>query len=481
MASIFLIQAPFFKDYGPMKKAAGTYFPHGTGYISACAKEKGYNVRFFDPNVQDITPEHIANAALREKPLLIGISFMTPQFVITSEMCSRIKRICPHIPIVLGGTHPSVMPEKTLYEIPDADFVIINEGEESVIELLFSLEHSKDFSKIKGLVFRENGNIVMTKPREPIYDLDALPLPDRSLIDQSLYRAQSFLSYSSKTVSIYTSRGCPGRCVFCCSGHRLRTRVRERSINSIMKEIDCLVNKYGINYLLIKDDTFTLRKSRIEEFCNAINKRHPKLKWHCMGRVNTVDYNLLSKMKQAGLHDIFFGIESGNDEILKKAKKGITTKLVRRAVLACNDLNIRTYGAFILGLPGDTRETIKQTIDFACSLPLTLAGFSILIPYPGTQVFEDYYNIKENEKIDYNSFIASTGIHYTSNYTGLVGLKPADLPEMISKAQRRFYLRPVQILRLLKNSNPSMISGYIRGFIALIKKELYLRKKRMHR
>ena len=211
MASIFLIQAPFFKDYGPMKKAAGTYFSLGIGYISACAKEKGYNVIFFDPNVQDITPEHIAKTALREKPILIGISFMTPQFVITSEMCSRIKRICPQIPIVLGGTHPSVMPEKTLYEIPDADFVIINEGEESVIELLFSLEHSKDFNKIKGLVFRENGNIVMTKPRKPIYDLDALPLPDRSLIDQSLYRAQSFLSYSSKTASIYTTRGCPGR------------------------------------------------------------------------------------------------------------------------------------------------------------------------------------------------------------------------------------------------------------------------------
>ena len=242
MASIFLIQAPFFEDYGPMKKAAGNYFPHGIGYISARAKEEGYNVKFFDPNVQDITPEDIAQAALREKPLLIGISFMTPQFVITSEMCRRIKRICPNIPIVLGGTHPSVMPEKTLHEIPDADFVIMNEGEESTIELLSSLENSRDFHKIKGIVFRQDGNIVMTGPREPIHDLDALPLPDRSLIDQSLYRAQSFLSYSSRTASIYTSRGCPGRCVFCCSGHRLRTHVRERSINSIMKEIDCLVN-----------------------------------------------------------------------------------------------------------------------------------------------------------------------------------------------------------------------------------------------
>lgn len=200
-----------------------------------------------------------------------------------------------------------------------------------------------------------------------------------------------------------------------------------------------------------------------------------------MGRVNTVDYNLLSKMKRAGLHDIFFGIESGNDDILKKAKKGITTKAVRSAVSACKDLNIRTYGAFILGLPGDTVETINQTIDFACSLPLTLAGFSILIPYPGTQVFEDYYEIGKNEKIDYSSFIASTGIHYTPNYTGLIGLKPSDLPELVSNAQKRFYLRPIQIFRILRNSNPLMIAGYIRGFTALLKKELYLNKRGKNR
>ena len=197
-----------------------------------------------------------------------------------------------------------------------------------------------------------------------------------------------------------------------------------------------------------------------------------------MGRVNTVDYDLLARMKQAGLHDIFFGIESGNDELLRKARKGITTKLARRAVSACNDLNIRTYGAFILGLPGDTRETIRQTIDFACSLPLTLAGFSILIPYPGTQVFEDYYDIKENGRIDYNSFIASTGIHYTSDYTGLVGLKPADLPEMVSKAQRRFYLRPIfRYCVCLKIPIRRMILGYIRGFTTPDKKELSRRKK----
>jgi len=410
MTSLFLIQSPIYNDYGPMKKAAGTYFPLGIGYISAFAKQNGYDVKFFDFNVQDISPEDIAEEALKENPLIIGISFMTPQFLITADICRKIKKICPHIPIVLGGAHPSVMPSQTLKEIPDADFVIISEGEMTLVELLKSLQYSQDFIEIKGLAYREGDNVILTAPREPIEDLDSLPFPDRSIIDQSLYRAQSFLSYSSKTATIYTSRGCPGRCVFCCSGHRLRTRVRVRSIDNIMEEINFLKKNYDIDYLLIKDDNFTLKKSKVEEFCEAITNEHPDLKWHCMGRINTVNYELLLKMKQAGLHDIFFGIESGNDEILKKARKGITTKLARRAVTACADLNIRTYGAFILGLPGDSAGTINQSIDFACSIPLTLAGFSILIPYPGTQVFEEFYEMKQNGQIDYNNFIASTGI-----------------------------------------------------------------------
>ena len=481
METIFLIQAPFFNDYGPMKKAAGTYFPLGIGYISAYVKSRGFEVIFFDPNVQEITPEDIAKQALKKNPILIGISFMTPQFIIVSQMCTVLKKLCPNIPIALGGAHPSVMPKQTLEEIPEADFIVIMEGEETTLELLEALKAGKDYKRIKGIAFRENNIVFETEPRKPIENLNSLPFPNRALIDQSLYRAQSFLSYSSKAAAIHTSRGCPGRCTFCCSGHRLRVRVRERSIENVTKEIDELINNYGIDYLLIKDDTFTLRRGRVQEFCEVIGNRYPKLKWHCMGRINTVDYDLLSKMKKAGLHDIFFGIESGNEEILRKAKKDISINRVREVVKACADLGIRTYGAFILGLPGETMQTINQTIDFACSLPLTIAGFSILIPYPGTQVFEDFYKVNGNEKMDYSNFIASTGIHYVSNYTGLDDLDPSDLPAMISKAQRSFYLRPIQILRLLKNSNPSMIFGYLRGFSALIKKELYLRITKKNR
>ena len=177
-----------------------------------------------------------------------------------------------------------------------------------------------------------------------------------------------------------------------------------------------------MEYLLIKDDTFTLRRSRTEAFCEALRRRQPGLRWHCMGRVNTIDEPLLRTMRAAGLHDIFLGIESGNDAILKQCGKGITTAQARRAVEACAKLGIRTYGAFILGLPGETPATAEQTIAFACSLPLTMAGFSIMIPYPGTRAFEDHYCPRAGGAIAYEDFIASTGLHFAEGYTGLRGL-----------------------------------------------------------
>lgn len=476
---LLLIQTPYFEDYGPMRKAAGTYFPFGLGYISSYVKKHGYAVSFFDPNVQDTSAKDIVEFVRRENPVLVGISFMTPQFYVAKEFTDAIKQKISKVSIVLGGAHPSVMPNETLEEIPSADYVVFGEGEETTLELLDLLtKRNCSPADIPGLVWRHNDKVVINKPREPLGDLDTLAYPDRDLIDQSLYHHQSFLSYSKRTQTIHTSRGCPGRCVYCASGHKLRARVRMRSIENMMGEIDLLKERYNMDYLLIKDDNFTLNKKRTKEFCKVLKKRHPGLRWHCMCRVDTVDYDTLAMMKDVGLNDIFLGIESGNDEILKKAGKHVTTAMARKAVESAYKLGIKTYGAFILGLPGDNRETIQQTIDFACSLPLTMAGFSILIPYPGTKVFDDYYLYKAGDKLNYRTFIASTGVHYVKEYTGLEGISVEDLPSYISKAQRSFYLRPRQILRMLKGCPPAMLLGYAKGFAALATKAFYIMKNK---
>ena len=476
--TLFLIQSPYIKEYGAMKKAAGTYFPLGLGYISSHVKKFGFTVRFFDPNVQNISPEQIAQEVKRTKPLLVGISLMTPQFPTAKNICDVIKKSVPDANIILGGVHPSVLPRKTLEDIPSADFVCMGEGEETTLELLDTLSKKKQsFDQIKGIAWRQDNHIVLNKLRPLIANLDELSFPDRTLIDQSLYRPQSFLSFSNKSGTIYTSRGCPGKCVFCCSGHSLRARVRERSIRNIMAEIDLLRDEYGIEYLLIKDDSFPIKKRRVIEFCDALKTRHPGLKWHCMGRVDRADYQTLSRMKKAGLNDILLGIESGDDKILRKTGKKITTEQAKNTVEICDRLNIRTYGSFIFGLPGDTKRTIEKTIEFACSLPLTIASFNIMTPYPGTRAFDDFYD-QSFISDEYGNFFASTGIHYVEGYGGLgAGLKMSDLPDLIAHAQKRFYGRPSQIIRMLGHSSYITVVGYLRGFLSLVIKEIS-RKKR---
>ncbi len=475
--SLVLIQTPYFNDYGPISKAAGTYFPLGLGYIASYAQKHGYTVNFLDPNVQRLTQENIVNLVREAMPLLVGISFMTPQFFTAKTLAESLKAGCPEIKVVLGGAHPSVMPGRTLEEISSADFVVFGEGEQTTVELLEAVKsETRNFYMIHGLAWR-NGGVIVNEPRLPISDLDSLPFPDRELINQNLYRHQSFLSYFNKPRTVYTSRGCPGRCVYCASGHRLRARIRMRSIDNIASELHEIRKRYGMDYLLIKDDMFTLNERRTREFCDMVKHEFPDLRWHCMVRVDKVNEALLQMMKEAGLNDVFFGIESGNDDILRKAGKNITTAQVRRAVEATDRLKIKSYGAFILGLPGDNYETLQQTIDFACSLPLTMAGFSILIPYPGTKSFEEYYPQQEGMTIDYTSFIASTGIHFVKEYTGLDGVDVEELPQWITKAQRRFYLRPSQISKMVRGTTLRQFMGYIRGAEALMERAIFLRNK----
>lgn len=476
-ASLVLIQTPYFNDYGPIRKAAGTYFPLGLGYISSYVRAHGHKVLFLDPNIQPLTQKDIVTFVQSATPLLVGISFMTPQFYAAKTLAASLKLGCPDIPVVLGGAHPSVLPKRTLEEIPEADFVVYGEGEQTILELLDAVATGKPkYEQIAGLVWRKD-SVIVNEPRTPIADLDSLPFPDRSLIDQNLYRHQSFLSYFKRPRTIHTSRGCPGRCVYCASGHKLRSRIRMRSIDNVISELRDIQEKIGMDYLLIKDDMFTLSERRTREFCNAVKREFPGLRWHCMVRVDKVSEALLNEMKEAGLNDVFFGIESGNDSILNKAGKNITTSQIRQAVEATDRLKIKSYGAFILGLPGDNRETIQQTIDFACSLPLTMAGFSILIPYPGTKCFEEYFPQQEGMVIDYTSFIASSGVHFVKEYTGLNGMVVQELPEWITKAQRRFYLRPKQILRMLRGTTFRQIRGYARGAEALLERAIFLRTK----
>jgi anaerobic magnesium-protoporphyrin IX monomethyl ester cyclase len=477
MGLVLLIQTPYFESYGAMRKAAGTYFPLGLGYIASFMQNKGHEVILVDPNVQSMVLGNLDELFRKRRPGLVGISFMTPQYNSALRIAAMVKRVSSDIKVVVGGAHPSALPEETLAKMPAVDYLVFGEGEETIFELVefLSGRGGGNPAEIKGLAWRKGDRVVLNSPRELMDKLDSLPFPARELVDQRLYRQQSFLSSFERAANIITSRGCPGRCVFCASGHKLRTKVRIREFSYVFDEIRLLRQRYGINYLMIKDDTFTLSRARIKDFCESYKRQNPDLKFHCMGRVDTVDYNILSIMKDAGLNDIFFGLESGNDNILKSIGKGFNTSQAAEAIKDCERLGIRTYGAFILGLPGDNPDTIRQTVEFARSLPLTMAGFSVLIPYPGTMVYETHYKPDPRKPVNYDNFVGSSGLCYVPEYTGVTGLDVSELPGLVSYAQKRFYLRPRQILRMLKYANSTLLSGYARGALALVHKEILLR------
>jgi radical SAM superfamily enzyme YgiQ (UPF0313 family) len=337
------------------------------------------------------------------------------------------------------------MPEETLKEFERFDYLVRGEGEFSMLELA----KKEPLSKIKGLSYRENGGIKHNPPRELNDKLDELPFPARELLPMDKY----FSAGAKQTPSDYilSSRGCPYQCIFCADHLVHGRKFRFRSPENIIKEVEEL-EKRGIKDFDFVDDNFTLLIERVEKFCDIMTEKglNKKISWRCTSglRVDRITFDLLKKMKEAGCYMVSLGIESGNDEILRKMRKNIDLNKVRQAIKWCNKVGIETRGLFMFGNLGENKKTMQDTINFAKSLDLDTATFHITIPFPNT----DYWNIIKKE-----------GEIYPKNYRdyiayGNVIFKHGDLDEKIllkmqKKAHREFYFRPKIIFKAIKNIN----------------------------
>ncbi|MBI2251426.1 MAG: cobalamin B12-binding domain-containing protein [Armatimonadetes bacterium] len=460
---VLLINAPYSSIYGPLKIALGRYFPLGLGYIASVLRNKGYLVKLLDPEAQNLNDFTLNEEIKKFKPDLVGISCATPNFFQAQKIAKIVKENFTS-PVVLGGVHASAIPEYILKNSPEIDFIVKGEGEETLLELINELKEKRNFSKVLGLVFKENNQIKVNPSRTFIQNLDSLPYPARDLVPFSLYRPHSHNFRKTPCVTMITSRGCPSRCTFCASYLTTGKVFRAHSSEYVISEIEFLVKNYGIKQVIFQDDTFTLKKERVAEICESLIKKNFKILWFCFARINTVDKELLILMKKAGCFSIGYGIESGDEIILKKMKKGLNLSEAEKILKLSNKLGFKTQAFFILGYIEEDFSQIKKTINLAKKLNPTLAFFNFLVPYPGTEVFDQFYKIEEIE--NWGDFVA-IGQHPVSKISKL---SKDELQKAIKLANREFYLRPSQIFHILKQIKSwHEFKEYFKGALGLFR------------
>lgn len=358
--------------------------PLGVCYVAAACEQAGCEVRIFDYLVRQYTPAKLAAEMDAFAPDVIGITCVTMNFKGAARIIRDAKRHNPRVVTIMGGPHATFDAENTLRVLPELDLIVLGEGEQTLSELLPVIHDRPAWASVNGLAMRQDGTCLLTGPRDFIADLDTLPMPARHLLPISRYLALGF------PVSIITSRGCPNRCIFCCGRRMVGYKVRYRTPKLIVDEIEDILS-YGFTRINIADDLFTSNKDRVRAFCDELKRRGITIAWTAFARVNTVDPEVLAIMRAAGCDCISFGIESGNPEMLKRVRKGITLDQARRAVQYCKDAGIGAHASFMLGLPGESPQTIRDTSTFAASLDIDY-GFHLLAPFPGTTVREERAN-----------------------------------------------------------------------------------------
>ena len=357
--------------------------PLGLAYLGAALEQAGIQVKILDYVVYPYREDTLGSVLKRFKPHIAGATAVTMTFDHAREVLTNVKAIDPHVLTVMGGPHVTFCARQTLETFPELDVVVLGEGEETFVDLTKTVARAHHLDAVNGITYRIGAQINTTAKRKLIRNLDALPLPARHLLPLGRYRTLGL------PISMTTSRGCPYKCIFCVGRKMVGAKVRYHSIDRVVAELEYLAS-LKFRQINIADDLFTANQKHCLAVCAEMIKRKLDINWTSFARVDTVSENLLSKMKAAGCTAVSFGIESANPDILKTIKKGITVQQVIDAVRMCRRAGIRPYASFILGLPGETPDTIKESAALAAKLQQEgLAyGFHILAPFPGTEVRE---------------------------------------------------------------------------------------------
>lgn len=442
---VILINPPF-TNYGGLEGHGGKAPPINLGYLAAYIREKKYyEVSILDAEVLAMTFEDIERHIKKEMPAVVGITASTPAYsnaVTISRICKNIDK---DIRVVIGGVHPSAFSLETAGE-ETIDFVVQGEGEITFFELLEAIKNKKPFSEVNGIVFKENGNLIKTKPRLLIEDLDSLPFPARDLMPHNLYQPPPTKRVSTfKATSLTSARGCPYYCNFCSANVVWTRRYRFRSPRNVVEEISRCIDTLGIREFSFTDELFTLKPERTSAICEEMMKRELKIAWVCMCRVGQVKKDILKLMKKAGCREISFGIESGDEKILEIMHKDNSLVKARESIRFTKEAGIKTHASFMIGNLGETKETIRRTIDFAKELNTDVAAFFIATPLPGTELYQEAAKLGYIRKdVDWRIF---SPLSKNKPVINLPNLNSQELLYWHRRAIAEYYVRPKYIIK----------------------------------
>ncbi len=425
----------------------GFYPPMGLLYVATYAKKKfgrRFDIEILDAQVEKMDHGMVEKYLKEKQPDLVGITCMTFMTIDALEVARRAKKANPDAFVIMGGVHPTIYPEELVSQ-PALDGIVAGEGELVFCELLDALDKKESLSGIQGFGFKQNNRAIVNPRADFIQDLDSLPFPDRNLLP---YKKYYNLLGSGKEImtGLLTSRGCPHNCIFCTS---LDGRMcRMRSPENVVSEIEICVDK-GISDFNVIDDTFTISRKRVIAIADLIIQKGLKITMDINARVDQVDQEVLDKLAQAGCNRIRFGVESGNPEVLKALRKGITIPQAREAFKLASRSGIATFAYFMLGSPGESKKEAKESIQLAKELNPDFVQFLITTPFPSSDLYEmgmekgilggDYW--REFSRQPREDF---TPQWWTENFS----------PEELKKWQRRahlsYYYRPRYIWSQLK-------------------------------
>jgi radical SAM superfamily enzyme YgiQ (UPF0313 family) len=417
--------------------------PIGLAYLAEAVRRAGHEAVVVDALRERLGEEALASRLRSLRPGVVGVLLFTKDLRAVRSLLRRVRAELPGTRTVVGGPHPSAVPGETMEFFGDAlDFAFAGEAETGLPALLRLLEEGdggKGYSSVPGLAYRDAG-AVRTSP--PVFDedLDALRVAWDLIPPGSYPRAPHGAYFRQFPVApVITSRGCPFHCTFCAAECISGRKIRCRSAENVVGEIEMLHRLYGVREIHVEDDNFSMRKGFVLSFCDALRGKVPGVTWTCPNgvRLDTLDGEMLAAMKAAGLYFLSVGIESGSDRTLRRMKKSLTVEEVEEKVRLVHEAGIGVSGFFMLGFPGETLEEMEETIRFALRLPLARASFSNFQPFPGS---EEFLRLRESGELKVNWEEFEPTLHSTTYHPA--GVTAGELRRMRKKALWKFYSRP---------------------------------------